>query len=38
MKRFQNGAEDGIAAYGQALGLAVGPQPVRPRKPWWKPW
>lgn len=30
MKRCANGAEDGIAAYGAALGLPVGPPP-RPR-------
>jgi hypothetical protein len=29
MKRFANGAEDGIAAYGQALGVDVGPKPRR---------
>lgn len=27
MKRFKNGPEDGIAAYGLGLGLAVGPKP-----------
>lgn len=32
MKRFKNGAEDGIAIYGSALGLPVGPQPAPPPK------
>ena len=36
MKRFKNGAEDGIAAWGSALGLQVGPQPERPRQGLWK--
>ena len=27
MKRFANGPEDGIAAYGASFGLAVGPRP-----------
>lgn len=31
MKRYKNGPEDGIAAYGAALGLDVG-QPPQPRK------
>jgi hypothetical protein len=30
MKRLGNGAEDGVAAYGAALGLDVGPQPSGP--------
>ena len=39
MKRFKNGAEDGIAAYGHGLGLEVGPRPETPsKKPWWKVW
>lgn len=37
MKRLQNGPEDGIAAYGSALGLTVGPEPAAPsRVPWYK--
>jgi hypothetical protein len=38
MKRFKNGAEDGIAVYGHALGLPVGEWKAnsRPEKrPWW---
>jgi hypothetical protein len=39
MKRFKNGAVDGIAAYGLGMGLEVGPQPVRTdRRPWWRFW
>jgi hypothetical protein len=30
MKRYKNGPEDGIAAYGAALGLNVGQAPPRP--------
>jgi hypothetical protein len=30
LKRFSNGPEDGIAAYGAALGLDVGPAPPTP--------
>ncbi len=29
MKRFQNGPEDGLAAWGSGMGLLVGPTPVR---------
>jgi len=36
MKRFKNGAEDGIAGWGSGLGLVIGPQPERPRKGLWK--
>lgn len=32
MKRFSNGHEDGIAAYGAGLGLEVGPPPQAPRR------
>jgi hypothetical protein len=32
MKRFKNGAEDGIAAWGSGAGLDVGPSPKRARK------
>lgn len=32
MKRYKNGAEDGIAAYGAALGLSVGQPPQLPKK------
>lgn len=39
MKRFKNGPEDGIAAYGAGIGISVGPKPVRPaRRPWWRVW
>jgi hypothetical protein len=39
MKRFKNGPEDGIAAYGVGMGLDVGSQPVRAeRRPWWRFW
>jgi hypothetical protein len=39
MKRFENGPEDGIAAYGVGMGLNVGPQPVRvERRPWRRFW
>ena len=44
MKRFKNGAEDGVAAYGTGLGLDVGHEPERPEepeghsRPWWKFW
>lgn len=39
MKRFKNGAADGIAAYGAGLGLHVGPRPMEAgRRPWWRPW
>ena len=36
MKRLQNGPEDGIAAYGSAMGLEVGPkpEPKAKRKRW----
>lgn len=37
-KRFNNGPEDGIAAYALALGLPVGPRPEKTPKPWWKFW
>ena len=33
MKRFAKGSEDGIAAYGAALGVAVGPRPERAEPP-----
>lgn len=37
VKRFKNGPEDGIAAYGVVMGLDVGPQPVRAEpRPWWR--
>ena len=39
MKRFKNGEENGIAVYGHALGLEIGPRPkVTPSKPFpmWK--
>lgn len=37
MKRFQNGAEDGLAAYAAALGVAVGPAPrAAQRRRWWR--
>ena len=36
MKRFKNGAEDGIAGWGSGLELEVGPQPERPRQGLWK--
>jgi len=29
MKRFKNGPEDGIAAYGLGMGLEVGPRRAR---------
>ena len=32
MKRFKNGAEDSIAAWGSGAGLDVGPSPERARK------
>jgi hypothetical protein len=32
MKRYKYGPEDGIAAYGAALGLDVGPAPQPPKK------
>lgn len=32
MKRLKNGQEDGIAAYGSALGLSVGEKPAEKRK------
>jgi hypothetical protein len=39
MKRYQNGAEDGIAAYGAMLGLDVGqPPPPEPPKRRWLFW
>src|SRR5262245_25113711 len=39
MKRFKNGPEDGIAAYGVVMGLEIGPQPVHvERWPWWRFW
>ncbi|HEY4354230.1 MAG TPA: hypothetical protein VGN16_00670 [Acidobacteriaceae bacterium] len=36
MKRFKNGPEDGIAVWGNALGLDVGPPPEQPRKGFFK--
>lgn len=33
MKRFKNGPEDGIAAWGAGIGLDVGSAPERPQKP-----
>lgn len=33
MKRYKNGAEDGIAPYGAALGLQVGQPPEPPQPP-----
>jgi hypothetical protein len=39
MKRFKNGSEDGIAAYGLGMGLAIGAKPGRPSgRPWWRFW
>ncbi|MGO9110751.1 MAG: hypothetical protein ACLP9L_16135 [Thermoguttaceae bacterium] len=41
MKRLKNGTEDGIAAYGHALGLPVGEWKAtsRPEQmPWWRFW
>jgi hypothetical protein len=43
MKRFKNGSEDSIAAYGMGLGLSIGARPERTQapsanKPWWKFW
>jgi hypothetical protein len=40
MKRFRNGEEDAIAAWGRGAGLDVGAAPARPApgRPWWKPW
>jgi hypothetical protein len=39
MKRFKNGPEDEIEAYGLGMGLEVGPQPSRAeRRPWWRFW
>ena len=32
MKRFTNGSEDGIAAYGAALGVVVGSRPEPPKR------
>ena len=32
MKRFKNGAEDGIAGWGSGLGLQVGPRPESPKE------
>lgn len=36
MKRFQNGAEDGIAVWGLALGVPVGPEPERKQRGFWR--
>ncbi|WP_051366939.1 hypothetical protein [Hamadaea tsunoensis] len=36
MKRFKNGAEDGLVAYATALGVAVGPAPEVPTRRWWR--
>jgi hypothetical protein len=39
MKRFKNGAEDGIYAYGIAMTPGPGAiSELSPRKPWWKFW
>jgi len=39
MKRFKNGPEDGIAAYGVMMRLEVGPQPIHvERRLWWRFW
>jgi hypothetical protein len=39
LRRFNNGYEDGIAAYGQAMGLDVGPRPEHAvRKSGWRVW
>ncbi len=39
LKRFKNGSEDALAAYGLSLGLQVGARPNRTpparRRPWW---
>jgi len=32
MKRYKNGSEDGIVAYGLALGLTIGEKPIPPKK------
>jgi hypothetical protein len=36
MKRFKNGPEDGIAAWGLGLGLNLGPKPESPSKSWFR--
>lgn len=37
IKRYQNGAEDGLAAYAAALGVTVGPAPqMQTRRRWWR--
>ncbi|MFF5233197.1 hypothetical protein [Dactylosporangium sp. NPDC000521] len=36
MKRFSNGGEDGLVAYGAALGLDTGSQPATRRRPWFR--
>jgi hypothetical protein len=42
MKRFKQGPEDSISAYGLCLGLNIGPRPEHqswvPKRPWWKFW
>lgn len=41
MKRLKNGSEDGVAAYGHAMGLGVRqskPQAPPREKPWWRFW
>jgi hypothetical protein len=35
MKRFSNGPEDSVIAYGAALGLDIGGRPGKPRRRWW---
>ncbi|MFI5916775.1 hypothetical protein [Dactylosporangium sp. NPDC051541] len=32
MKRFSNGSEDSLVAYGVALGLDIGARPAKPRR------
>jgi hypothetical protein len=34
MKRFSNGDEDSVTAYGVALGLTIGPRPAPVRRRW----
>lgn len=43
IKRFRNGSEDSVAAYGIGMGLQIGPPPQRlqspsSKRPWWKFW
>jgi hypothetical protein len=36
MKRYANGAEDSLIAYGAAIGLDIGPPPRQPRRRWFR--